>query len=71
MPFGGIDYALSKEDLKEMLAGMREKHLRWRENQPPPPDFTTRLKEFYAALIHWQRGRQQFYIKEGLNDGKA
>lgn len=69
VPFGGIDYALSKEDVKEMLAGMRERHQAWRDNQPPPPNFTKALKEHYAALLHWQKGRQQFYIKEGVPKG--
>lgn len=69
VPFGGIDYALTKDDVKEMLAGMRERHQRWRENQPDPPDFTKALKDYYAALLHWQKGRQQFYIKEGAPKG--
>lgn len=62
VPFGAVDYALSISDLKEMLGGMREKHLKWREQQAPVPDLSTALKEFYSALLHYQKGRQQFYM---------
>lgn len=66
VPFGGVDYALNKRDLKEMIAGMRERHLKWREEQAPRPDLTAALKEFCAAIIHYQKGRQRFFFKEGI-----
>ncbi|TET14952.1 MAG: hypothetical protein E3J81_05865 [Dehalococcoidia bacterium] len=67
LPFGAIDYALSKDDLKEMLAGMRERHLSWRSQQPDLPDLTKAVKEFYSALLHYRDGRRQFSIKEGIS----
>lgn len=66
IPFGGIDYALTMSDLKEMMAGMRESHQRWRDRQKPTPDLTKAVKEFAEAIIHYRNGRQQFstYSKE-------
>jgi hypothetical protein len=55
VPFGGIDYALTMDDLKEMMAGMRERHVKWREQRPPTPDLTAAWKEFYSAVRDYQR----------------
>lgn len=66
VPFGAIDYALTMNDLKEMVAGMRERHERWRDRQPDPPDFTARLKEWAEILKSRLSGKQQFYFKEGI-----
>ncbi len=62
VPFGAIDYALSKEDLKEMMAGMRERHNQWRERQAPTPDMTKRLKDFCEIIVNRAKGRTQFYM---------
>jgi len=70
VPFGAIDYALTKEDLKEMMAGMRERHNKWREQQAPTPDMTKRLKEFCEIIVDRAKGKQQFYFKEGMTHGK-
>lgn len=67
VPFMGVDYALTKGDLKEMLAGMRERHQKWRDERPPPPDFTKALKEFCEIILSRARGRQQFYFREGIH----
>lgn len=67
VPFGAIDYALTKKDLKEMMAGMRERHNTWRERQAPTPDMTKRLKEFCEIIVNRAKGRQQFYFKEGID----
>jgi len=66
VPFGGIHYALTKDDLKEMIAGMRESHMRWRERQEPTPDFTARQQEWGEILQKRLSGRQHFYMKEGM-----
>jgi len=62
VPFGAVDYALTLEDLKEMVAGMRESHMNWRERQPPMPDMTLAVKEFCQAIIDRRNGRQQFSV---------
>ncbi len=62
VPFGGVDYALSLEDLKEMLAGMRERHLSWRAKRPPTPDMTLATKEFAQRILDRRNGRKQFSI---------
>lgn len=69
VPFGGIDYALTMGDLREMVAGMRESHQRWRDKQPPVPDLTKAVKEFAAAILHRRNGRRQFYYEKGIPDG--
>lgn len=66
IPFGGINYSLSMDDVKEMAAGMRERHLRWRDRQPPPPDFNARLKEWAEILKQRLSGKQQFYMGKGI-----
>lgn len=66
VPFGGVDYALTLADLKEMLAGMRERHQRWRDEQPPTPDMTAAVKDFCQAIVDRKNGRQQFYMKETI-----
>lgn len=66
VPFGGIDYALNKADLKEMIAGMRERHQRWRDKQPPAPDFNKLVREWCEMLLDHYKGRQRFYFKETL-----
>ena len=70
VPFGAIDYALNKEDLKEMMAGMRERHNEWRERQPPPPDLTKALKDFCQIIVDRDKGKRQFFLKEGMPHGK-
>ncbi len=70
IPFGAIDYALTKEDVKEMMAGMRERHNEWREKQPPPPDLTKAVKDFCQIIVDRAKGKRQFYIKEGMPHGK-
>jgi hypothetical protein len=62
VPFGGIDYPMNKEDLKEMMAGMRERHNEWRERQAPVPDMTKRLKDFCEIIVNHAKGRKQFYM---------
>ena len=69
VPFGAVDYALTMSDLKEMVAGMRDRHLAWRRRQPPTPDFTLALKNFAQAIIDRRNGRKQFYIKETISNG--
>jgi len=69
VPFGGIDYALTMGDLKEMMAGMRERHQRWRDRQKPTPDLTKAVKEFYSAILARRSGRKQFYFREGIPRG--
>lgn len=66
VPFGAVDYALTKEDLREMVAGMRERHQRWREKQPPPPDFNKLVREWLEVLKARLRGRQQFYFERTI-----
>ena len=68
VPFGGIDYGLTKGEVKEMLAGMNEKHQKWRDEQPPIPDLTKRMKEFYSVLLHYQKGRKHFAVG-GIKSG--
>lgn len=70
IPFGGIDYALNKADVKEMLEGMRERHRKWREKQPPPPDWMKLLRGYVELVKHYRNGRQQFYMKAGVPNGK-
>jgi len=70
IPFGAIDYALNKEDIKEMMAGMRERHNEWRKRQPPPPDMTKAVKDFCQIIVDRAKGKKQFYIKEGMPHGK-
>ena len=69
VPFGGIDYGLTMADLREMMAGMRESHQRWRDKQPPTPDLTKAWKEFAAYVLHHRNGRRQFYYKKGGLNG--
>ena len=71
VPFGGIDYALTMGDLKEMMAGMRESHQRWREKQAPTPDLTKAWKNFAARVLHAQKGRKRFVLQpiERNSDG--
>lgn len=68
VPFGGVDYALTMADLKEMLAGMRERHQEWRARQPPTPDLTNRVKEFCQIIVDRRNGRKQYHMKETLRD---
>ena len=68
VPFGGVDYALSVDDLKEMLAGMREKHQAWRDRQAPVPDMTAAVMDFHQAILDRRNGRKQFYVKETHHD---
>ena len=70
VPFGGVDYALTMADVKEMLAGMRESHQSWRERQPPLPDLVLAVKQFAQAIIDRRNGRQQFYMKETIRNGQ-
>lgn len=63
IPFGGIDYALTRTDLKEVMAGMRESHQRWREKQAPIPDMTKAWKDFAARVLHAQKGRKRFVLQ--------
>ena len=69
IPFGGIDYALTKSDLKEMMAGMRESHQKWRDKQPPTPDLTKAVKELAARVLHAQKGRKRFATGKGVPSG--
>ena len=70
VPFGGIDYALTMDDLKEMMAGMRESHDKWRTEQNPTPDLTAAWKEFYSAVLHYQKGRTRFGYTKEAKDAK-
>jgi len=62
VPFGAVDYALTKEDLKEMMAGMRERYHKKRAEQPPTPDMTKQLKDFCEIIVNRAKGRTQFYM---------
>lgn len=62
VPFGGVDYALTVEDLKEMVAGMRERHQSWREKQAPTPDLTLAAKNFAQRILDSRNGRKQFSV---------
>lgn len=70
VPFGVVDYALTKDDLKEMMAGMRERYKKKRADQPPPPDMTKAVKDFCQIIVDRAKGKQQFYFKEGMPHGK-
>ena len=70
VPFGGVDYALTMDDLKEMMAGMRESHNKWRDEQAPTPDLTEAWKEFYAAVLHYQKGRTRFAMPKEATNGR-
>ena len=67
VPFGAIDVPLNMEDLKEMLAGMRESHKRWRDKQPVTPDLTKLTKEWAEKLVDVYSGRKRFFIKGEVN----
>lgn len=62
VPFGAVDYALSKDDLKEMMAGMRERYHKKRAEQPAIPDMIKRLKDFCEIIVNRAKGRTQFYM---------
>lgn len=67
VPFGGVDYALTMGDLKEMMAGMRESHQKWRDKQPVR-DLTKDVKNFAEAIIHKRNGRKVYHMKEGIKN---
>ena len=67
VPFGAVDYALSMRDLKEMVAGMRDRHLAWRDRQAPTPDLTLAFKNFAQLILDRANGRKQFFFKETLS----
>ncbi|HUT60020.1 MAG TPA: hypothetical protein VNA25_19415 [Phycisphaerae bacterium] len=62
VPFCGIDFELNRNDLKEMVAGMRESHKKWRAKQPPPPDFNNILRLAVEIHKHRRNGRRQFAL---------